>query len=104
MLEGYAALFDEETDLGAFREKIARGAFDDVLDNDVRLLLDHNPPPLARTTNGTLQLSVDDRGLKYRAELVDTQAARDLYQMVKRGDINQSSFAFTIEEQEYDSE
>ena len=104
VLEGYAALFDEETDLGAFREKIARGAFDDVLDNDVRLLVDHNPPPLARTTNGTLKLSVDDRGLKYRAELVDTQAARDLYQMVKRGDINQSSFAFTIEEQEYDSE
>ena len=104
VLEGYAAVFDEETDLGAFREKIAPGAFDDVLDNDVRLLVDHNPPPLARTTNGTLQLSVDERGLKYRAELVDTQAARDLYEMVKRGDINQSSFAFTIAEQEYDSE
>jgi uncharacterized protein len=104
VLEGYAAVFDEETDLGAFREKIAPGAFDDVLDNDVRLLVDHNPPPLARTTNGTLQLSVDERGLKYRAELVDTQAARDLYEMVKRGDINQSSFAFTIAEQDYDSE
>ena len=104
VLEGYAAVVDEETDLGAFREKIAPGAFDDVLDNDVRLLVDHNPPPLARTTNGTLQLSVDERGLKYRAELVDTQAARDLYEMVKRGDINQSSFAFTIAEQDYDSE
>lgn len=103
VLEGYAALFDEETDLGAFREVIARGAFDDVLNDDVRLLLDHEPPPLARTTNGTLQLSVDDKGLKYRAELVDTQAARDLYAMVKRGDINQSSFAFTIAEQEFDS-
>ena len=104
VLEGYAAVFDEETDLGAFREKIARGAFDEVLENDVRLLVDHNPPPLARTTNGTLKLSVDDRGLKYRAELVDTQAGRDLYQMVKRGDISQSSFAFTIAEQEYDDE
>ena len=104
VLEGYAALFDEETDLGAFREVIARGAFDDVLKDDVRLLLDHEPPPLARTTNGTLQLSVDDKGLKYRAELVDTQAARDLHTMVKRGDINQSSFAFTIAEQEWDSD
>ena len=104
VLEGYAAVFEEETDLGAFREVIARGAFDDVLNDDVRLLIDHNPPPLARTTNGTLQLSVDEKGLKYRAELVDTQAARDLYAMVKRGDINQSSFAFTIEEQEFDQE
>ncbi len=104
VLEGYAALFDEETDLGAFKERIARGAFDDVLNDDVRLLMDHEPPPLARTTNGTLQLSVDDKGLKYRAELVDTQAARDLYAMVKRGDINQSSFAFTIAEQEFDQE
>ena len=73
VLEGYAALFDEETDLGAFREVIARGAFDDVLEDDVRLLIDHEPPPLARTKNGTLQLSVDDKGLKYRAELVDTR-------------------------------
>lgn len=103
VLEGYAALFDEETDLGAFREVIARGAFDDVLEDDVRLLIDHEPPPLARTKNGTLQLSVDDKGLKYRAELVDTQVARDLYAMVKRGDISQSSFAFTIAEQEWDS-
>jgi hypothetical protein len=51
VLEGYAAVFDEETDLGAFREVIARGAFDDVLTDDVRLLLDHEPPPLACQDN-----------------------------------------------------
>lgn len=100
VLEGYAALYNEPTDLGPFREMIAPGAFAEVLDDDVRLLLNHDGAPLARTKNGTLQLSDDERGLMYRAELIDTQAGRDLYAMVKRGDITQSSFGFTIEKQE----
>ena len=103
-LEGYAALFNSVTDLGAFREMIAPGAFDEVLDDDVRLLLNHDGAPLARTKNGTLQLSVDERGLHYRAQLSDTQAGRDLYTMVKRGDISQSSFGFTIKEQDIESD
>ncbi|MGB0141592.1 MAG: HK97 family phage prohead protease [Luminiphilus sp.] len=100
MLEGYAALYNEETDIGSFREMIAPGAFSDVMDDDVRLLLNHDGAPLARTKNGTLQLSDDEKGLYYRAELIDTQAGRDLYAMVQRGDITQSSFGFTIKEQD----
>jgi HK97 family phage prohead protease len=100
VLEGYAALYNEPTDLGAFREMIAPGAFAEVLEDDVRLLLNHDGAPLARTKNGTLELSDDDKGLLYRAELIDTQAGRDLYAMVQRGDITQSSFGFTIERQE----
>lgn len=100
VLEGYAALYNEPTNLGPFREMIAPGAFAEVMEDDVRLLLNHDGAPLARTKNGTLQLSDDERGLMYRAELVDTQAGRDLYAMVKRGDITQSSFGFTIEKQE----
>ena len=101
VLEGYAAVYDTQTNIGGmFNETISRGAFDDVMDNDVRLLLNHEGAPMARTTNGSLVLSSDDHGLKYRANLVDTQASRDLHAMVKRGDISQSSFAFRIGEQE----
>ena len=101
VIEGYAANFEQRTDLGYFKEEIARGAFDDVMEDDVRLLLNHEGAPMARTTNGTLELSIDDTGLKYRAALADTQDGRDLYKLIKRGDISQSSFAFTIAEQEW---
>lgn len=104
VIEGYAAVFDQVTNIGPFREVIDRDAFTDHLDDDVRLLLNHGGAPMARTTNGTLELSTDDHGLKYRAQLVDTQAARDMYKMIQRGDISQSSFAFTIEDEERDAE
>ena len=104
-LEGYAAVYNSETDLGHFREVIKPGAFDDVLDNDVRALINHDPNLiLGRTTNGTLELSVDERGLKYKVKLGDQQYAKDFYESVKRGDISQSSFAFTIDEQSWNEE
>ena len=104
-LEGYAAVYNSETDLGHFREVIKPGAFDGVLDNDVRALINHDPNLiLGRTTNGTLELSVDERGLKYRVKLGDQQYAKDFYESVKRGDISQSSFAFTIDKQSWNEE
>jgi HK97 family phage prohead protease/HK97 family phage major capsid protein len=104
-LEGYAAVYNSETDLGHFREVIRPGAFDDVLDNDVRALINHDPNLiLGRTTNGTLELSVDERGLKYKVKLGDQQYAKDFYESVKRGDISQSSFAFTIDKQSWNEE
>ena len=105
VLEGYAAVFNVETDLGAFREVIRPGAFDDVMDDDVRALINHDPNLiLGRTGNGTLELSTDERGLKYKVKLGDQQYARDFYESVKRGDITQSSFAFTIEEQSFNDD
>lgn len=104
IIEGYAAVFDSVTDLGPFQERIAQGAFSDVLDDDVRLLINHDGVPLARTSNNTLELSQDETGLYYRAQLSDTQAGRDLYQMIKRGDINQSSFAFMIDKESNDAD
>ena len=103
-VEGYAAVFNQETNLGFFREQIARGAFSEVMEDDVRLLLNHDGAPLARTTNQTLTLSVDDEGLRYEAILSDTTQGRDLYKMIQRGDITQSSFAFTIKGEEWDKE
>ena len=104
VVEGYAAVFDSVTDIGPFQERIAQGAFSDVLEDDVRLLINHDGVPLARTSNGTLELSQDDTGLFYRASLSNTQAGKDLYEMIKRGDIDQSSFAFTIKEESRDAD
>ena len=105
VLEGYAAVFNSETDLGHFREVIKPGAFDDVMTNDVRALINHDPNLiLGRTENGTLELSTDERGLKYRVKLGNQSYAKDFYESVKRGDISQSSFAFTIEDQSWNEE
>ena len=105
VLEGYAAVFNSETDLGHFREVIKPGAFDDVMTNDVRALINHDPNLiLGRTENGTLELSTDERGLKYRVKLGNQQYAKDFYESVKRGDISQSSFSFTIKDQSWNEE
>lgn len=104
VVEGYAAVFNSTTDLGHFKERIAPGAFSDVLDNDVRFLVNHDGMPLARTSNGTMTLQEDEHGLHYRAHLSDTQAGRDVYTMIKRGDLSQSSFAFTIKEESIDED
>ena len=102
-IEGYASVFGDEYDLGYFTERVAPGAFDGRTNDDVRLLINHTGVPLARTTNGTLRLSVDNGGLRYEAELADTQEGRDLYTLIKRGDISQSSFAFSIEDEAWDN-
>jgi HK97 family phage prohead protease len=100
-LVGYAALFNNESkDLGGFRETIAPGAFTRSLaDNaDVKCLFNHNPDfVLGRTVSGTLTLKQDDKGLQFRCLLdANNQDHRNLHASVKRGDINECSFAFTI--------
>jgi HK97 family phage prohead protease/HK97 family phage major capsid protein len=100
-IEGYASVFGDEYDLGYFTERVAPGAFDGRTNDDVRLLINHTGVPLARTTNNTLTLTIDERGLHYRAKLADTQEGRDLYTLIQRGDITQSSFAFTIKDDEW---
>lgn len=102
VVEGYASVFDATYPVGGFVERVSRGAFDDAITDDVRFLLNHEGAPLARTTNGTLELRADEKGLFYRAKLIDTQAGRDLHKSIKRGDISQSSFAFTIEKESTD--
>ena len=100
---GYAAVFDElSQNLGWFREKIARGAFDNVLDNDVVALFNHDiNHVLARTISNTLTLEVDERGLKYTFEAPDTTSGNDLLAMLQRGDVQHSSFSFSIEDQKW---
>lgn len=104
VIRGVAAVFNDlSEDLGGFREKIDPGAFDEVLEDDVRALFNHDRNiVLGRTAAGTLRLKVTKRGLEYEYDSPDTQAARDLALLVERGDINQSSFAFYIDKQEWD--
>lgn len=105
-LYGYSAVFDSDSELlyGFLREQVKRGAFKNVLrrNPDVRLLENHDGPPHARTTNGTLVLTERPRGL-YREALLDPRRSdsRDLYYGVERGDYSQSSFAFTIARSEW---
>ena len=101
---GYGAVFNSESnDLGGFREYIAPGAFDGRLEDDVRFLINHDGLPLARTTNGTLRLSVDEKGLKYEAKLnPKVSTSRDLIELLKDGTINQSSFAFIVEDDSWE--
>lgn len=101
---GYGAVFNSESnDLGGFREYIAPGAFDGRLEDDVRFLVNHDANLiLARTTNGTLRLSVDDKGLKYEADMPNTSTARDLIELLKNGTISQSSFAFIVEDDSWE--
>lgn len=97
-IRGYAAVFDKlSSNLGGFRERIAPGAFDDVLDNDVRAVFNHDPSlMLGRSSAGTLRISTDATGLLYEVDLPDTSIGRDLWESVKRGDIKESSFKFTV--------
>lgn len=98
-LRGYAAVYNSESeDLGGFTEMIAPGAFDGVLGDDIRALVNHEDSKiLARTSAGTLRLSTDERGLIYEFDVPDTSYGNDLLESVRRGDINQSSFGFTVE-------
>lgn len=96
---GYGAVFNTKSELlWGFREIIMPGAFDNVLNDDVRGLFNHDPNfILGRSTAGTLSLSVDEHGLKYDITSPDTPTIRDLViAPLKRGDITQSSFAFQV--------
>lgn len=96
-LGGYASVFDQTADLGPFgKERIARGAFDKALKtSDVRALWNHDPRfVLGRQSAGTLRLSTDDHGLEFEVDLPDTTYARDLRELVERGDITGASFGF----------
>lgn len=107
MIEGIASVVDKEYDLGYFSERIARGAFDEVLQDDVVALFNHdNNYPLARTGadgDGNLKLYLNDNGdLAYSFKIPNTTVGRDLAENIKNGVIRQSSFAFSIEAEEWE--
>jgi len=102
-IEGYFAVFSRETELwpGAY-EEIAPGAFDETLNNDIRALINHDTTlVLGRTKAGTLELKTDSYGLWGRVKINPNDSdAVNLYERVKRGDVDQCSFGFNIIEEE----
>ena len=98
-LTGIAAAYNTPTDVGgAFTEQVARGAFTRALNEkqDCKALVGHDANQvLARVGNGTLILSDSPEGLRFVIKLnPESQAHRDLYASVKRGDTHEMSFAF----------
>tara|TARA_R110002167_G_scaffold262095_2_gene468777 strand:+ start:786 stop:1634 length:849 start_codon:yes stop_codon:yes gene_type:complete len=103
-VRGYAAVFNSVSeDLGGFVEYIEPRAFDNVMDNDVRALFNHDfNYLLGRTSAGTLKIWTDERGLGYEAQLPDTSYAKDLAVLMERGDVTQSSFAFMVDQDRWE--
>lgn len=111
-LTGYASTIDQPypvTDwLGEYQETICRGAFTKALQEsqDVRLLLNHDGVPLARTSSGTMRLSEDDHGLLVDVPSLDTESplVQTIRSAMKRGDLDQMSFAFRATRQEWNED
>jgi uncharacterized protein len=102
---GYAAIFDDPApETWGFIEKVAPGAFSDAIkESDTRALINHDPNKvLGRTKSGTLQLKEDKKGLFYEIDPPDTTFANDLMVSMQRGDIDQSSFQFIVDKEEWD--
>lgn len=99
IIEGYAIIFNQlSEDLGGFREMIMPEAVNEELINnsDIFYLYNHcdNSIPLARSNHGqgSLELTIDSKGLKYKFNCINSE----FYELVKRGDLDKSSFAFSL--------
>ena len=108
VITGYAAVYNRfslplREGGSQFREIILPGAFDKILNRqrgkqDVVALLNHNSDLiLGRTSSGTLELSSDEKGLRYTVTPPDTQVGRDTLELLRRRDLKASSFAFAVD-------
>lgn len=109
VVEGYAAVFDTpnvmfECDGIQYKEVIDRSAFGSTQMSDVVMNYNHGGKPVARTKNSTLNLTVDDYGLKVHADLSSSRESRELFEEIKAGLIDKMSFAFTVNEEAYNQE
>ena len=110
LFTGYASVFDKPYGVrdsrGQYNETIKPGAFKKTLQeqDDVRFLVNHDGIPLARTSSGTLELEEDDYGLFVRAELDPSNpTVAEVASAMKRGDLNEMSFAFAAIKDNFDT-
>ena len=106
IIEGYAVVFDSPATHYGYTEIIDKNAFNGADMKDVILKYNHDDSHLllARTRNKSLQLTIDDKGLFIRAELIDTTSNKDVYKCVQAKLLDKMSFAFTVEAEENDYE
>ena len=102
IVEGYATTFNQPYTLYSepgyvFQEVVDSKAFDKTDMEDVILQYNHEGRVFARKSNGTLKLTVDDHGLKVRADLSGTEIGRQLYEEIRGGYTTKMSFGFTVE-------
>lgn len=105
LVEGYAAVFNQRTLIWEsewsgwkYMEVIDRNAFDGADMSDTVFKYNHGDVAmiLARASNNTLTMNTDDKGLRISADIIDTNNGTDVYKLIKRGDLNKMSFAFTV--------
>jgi len=107
---GTAARYYDGTEDTQFRlwgnvyERIAKGTFDEALENDVVALFNHDPNQVLGRTPATLKLSTDERGLNYEIDPDDTTIATDVMKMIRRGDVRGSSFAFKVTDEDWEQD
>ena len=113
LVEGYAAVFNQraliwESEWSGWKymEVIDRNAFDGADMSDTVFKYNHGDIAmvLARASNNTLIMNTDDKGLRISADIIDTNNGTDVYKLIKRGDLNKMSFAFTVKNERSESD
>lgn len=105
IIGGYFVVFNSWTKLwDGYYEQVSPKAFENIDLTDIRALINHNDGlVLGRTKSNTLTLRVDDKGLYGEIKVnPNDQDAVNLYERVKRGDVDQCSFGFQITEEEWE--
>ena len=103
-IDGYATIFNAATLLYTFDgieywETVDAGAFDGADLSNVVLRYNHsdNFSILARISNDTLRLNIDERGLHIEADIAETSQGKDIYELIKRKDINKMSYGYIVD-------
>lgn len=113
LVEGYAAVFNQRTLIWEsewsgwkYMEVIDRNAFEGADMSDTVFKYNHGDIAmvLARASNNTLTMNTDDKGLRISADIIDTNNGTDVYKLIKRGDLNKMSFAFTVKNERSESD
>ena len=113
LVEGYAAVFNQRTLIWEsewsgwkYMEVIDRNAFDGADMSDTVFKYNHGDIAmvLARASNNTLTMNTDDKGLRISADIIGTNNGTDVYKLIKRGDLNKMSFAFTVKNERSESD